>query len=78
MNTYTTTAVLDMHRPLDQRRKRSLEETLKADAGVVSVCSPDHLPRLLMVAYNATRTSSSSIVTRVRGAGRHASIVGCA
>jgi hypothetical protein len=78
MNTLTTTAVLDMHEALDTQRTRSLEEILKADAGVVSVGKPDHLPRLLLVAYNAARTTSPNIVKRVRSGGHYASIVGCA
>ncbi len=78
MNTHVTTAILDMHEPLNGQRKRTLEEALLADAGVLSVGSPGHLPRLLMVAYNAALTSSSRISKRVSGAGQRAHIVGCA
>jgi len=75
---YMTTAILDMHQPLSKQRKRSLEATLKADAGVVSVGSSRHLPRLLMVGYNAARTSSGRIVKQVSGAGVPVQMVGCA
>lgn len=78
MNAHVTTAVLDMRQPLSHQRQRTLEETLKHDVGVLSVSSPNHLPRLLLVAYSATRTSASRIVKRASRAGLHAHIVGCA
>jgi hypothetical protein len=78
MSIHVTTAILDLHQPLSEQHKRNLEATLKADAGVLSVGSPGHLPRLLMVAYNATRTSSGSIAKRVSSSGLQPRIVGCA
>ncbi|MGE5155733.1 MAG: hypothetical protein ACM3ST_17195 [Bdellovibrio bacteriovorus] len=42
------------------------------------MASPGHLPRLVMVAYTADRTSSGSIAKRVNSSGLRARIVGCA
>lgn len=78
MYTNATTAILDMHEPLDAQRKMRLDKALGADPGVVSVGSPRHLPRLLMVAYNPTLTRSSNIAREVDDAGLWARIVGCA
>jgi hypothetical protein len=67
MHMHVTTAILDMYAPLDEQRRKRPAETLKTDAGVVSAGSPSHLPRVLMVAYNAARTSSVRIIEQVSG-----------
>jgi hypothetical protein len=52
-------------------------QTMREDAYVVSVDSPEYLPRVLLVAYNLAGTSSGNIIKRMTRAGLHARLVGC-
>lgn len=77
MNHHLATAILHMQEPLDGQRRKDLEQTMREDAGVVSVDSSEHLPRVLLVAYDTEGTSSGNIIRRMTRAGLHARLVGC-
>ncbi|MBS4098833.1 MAG: hypothetical protein KGZ83_18580 [Sulfuricella sp.] len=55
---------------------RRLEDQLRADAGVISACTCDHDPHLLMVTYNADSTSSHNLLGLVKQTGVHAELIG--
>ena len=59
--------------PIDRRQ---LEDVLRSIDGVVSVHNPAERPHLAVVEYLPAKTSSSSILTTVRGVGMHAELIG--
>ena len=61
---------------LNDEQRGSIEESIRALDGVVSVHNPDNTPHLTMVEYNPEVTSSSAILERVTRQGAHAQIIG--
>jgi len=59
--------------PIDRGR---LEDVLRSIDGVVSVHNPAERPHLAVVEYIPAKTSSSNILSTVRGEGMHAELIG--
>ena len=68
--------VVHIDETLDQARRRALEDSLRAEEGVVSVGLRDDAPHLMVVAYNPRRTSAQHVLERARSGGLHAELVG--
>jgi hypothetical protein len=69
--------MLSKREALDEAFKKHLEDTMRADGGIVSVGIPPHLPRVMLVAYNPVVTSARDILNRVGSTGLQAKLVGC-
>ena len=61
---------------VDATARGQMEDAVRAIDGVVSVGQNDDKPHLMMVEYNPDKTSSSDILSCVKGQGVHAEIVG--
>ncbi|MEA3276498.1 MAG: ATP-binding protein [Pseudomonadota bacterium] len=61
---------------LDAEQRGTIEESLRALDGVVSVHNPDKTPHLTVVEYNPDESSSGTILNRIKDQGAHAELVG--
>ena len=61
---------------LTNEQRGTVEESLRALDGVVSVHNADSTPHLALVEYNPDVTSSNDILERVTGQGVHAELIG--
>jgi selenocysteine lyase/cysteine desulfurase len=61
---------------LSPEQRETLEESLRALDGVVSVHNPDKTPHLTIVAYNPDNTDSQKILKRITDQGAHAELIG--
>jgi hypothetical protein len=61
---------------LSVEQRDTIEESLRALDGVVSVHNPDNTPHLTMVEYNPDATSAQDILKRVTNQGAHAEMIG--
>lgn len=61
---------------LSSEQRKTVEESLRAIDGVVSVHNPDKTPHLSIVQYNPDKTDSQKILKRVTDQGAHAELVG--
>ncbi len=61
---------------LTAEQRETIEESLRALEGVVSVHNGQKTPHLAMVEYNPDLTSSADILNRVTNQGVHAELIG--
>ncbi len=61
---------------LNTEQRETLEESLRALDGVVSVHNSDKTPHLTIVQYNREAMDSQRILKRVTDQGAHAEIIG--
>lgn len=61
---------------LDAEQRASVEESLRAFDGVVSVHNPERSPHLTIVEYNPGMLNSDAILKRITDQGAHAQLVG--
>ncbi len=61
---------------LNSEQRLSIEESIRALDGVVSVHNGQKTPHLAMVEYNPDTTSSAEILNRVTNQGVHAELIG--
>jgi len=61
---------------LSTEQRATIEESLRALDGVVSVHNSDKAPHLTIVGYNQSVTDSQKILKRVIDQGAHAKMVG--
>ena len=61
---------------LNAEQRETIEESLRALKGVVSVHNPKETPHLTIVEYDPDESSSNKILQRVKDQGAHAEIVG--
>jgi len=73
------TSIVDMMVHVDEsipaEAMHKLEEVVRGDACVVSACTSNDDPHLLMVTYNPECTSSGKVLNLVRAQGVHADLV---
>ena len=67
---------LHIDEALSKERRAEIETSLRSIDGVVSVSNADKTPHLTIVEYNPKKTSSSSILARVKDQGVHAELIG--
>lgn len=72
-------AIVDMMVHVDEalspERMREIEDAVRRDACVVSACTSNTDPHLLMVTYNPDCTTSGSVLSAVQSQGVHAELV---
>ena len=68
--------VLHIDENLERDQRATIEVSLRALDGVISVHNPDKTPHLTVVEYNPETTSSQEILSRVTNQGAHAELVG--
>lgn len=61
---------------LNSEQRETLEESLRALDGVVSVHNSDKTPHLSIVQYNPDKIDSQRILKRITDQGAHAEIIG--
>lgn len=67
---------LHIDEELERDQRATIETSLRALDGVISVHNPDKAPHLTLVEYNPETTSSQKILERVTNQGAHAQLVG--
>jgi hypothetical protein len=60
--------------PAEEMHK--LEEVVRTDACVISACTSNDDPHMLMVTYNPACTTSGNVLHMVQAQGVHAELVG--
>jgi hypothetical protein len=68
--------ILHIDKNLSSEQRGTIEESLRALDGVVSIHNPDKTPHLTLVEYDPDVTTSSKILERVTNQGAHAELVG--
>lgn len=68
--------VLHVDENLSAEQKETLEESLRALDGVVSVHNSEKTPHLTIVQYNPEQMDSKRILKRVTDQGAHAELIG--
>jgi hypothetical protein len=71
---HTPDITIHINQELDQERRQELELSMRRINGVIA--PRFNLPHLLVVLYNAERTSASALLDAVRGSGYQAQLVG--
>jgi len=61
---------------LSPEKMHALEDAVRADACVISACSPNGNPHLLVVTFNPECTNRENVLHRVQSQGFHAEL-GC-
>lgn len=67
---------LHIDKSLSAEQRGTIEESLRALDGVVSVHNSDRAPHLTIIGYNPSVTDSQRILKRVTDQGAHAQLVG--
>lgn len=57
-------------------KMHELEDAVRTDACVISACSSNENPHMLLVTYNPACTSSGKVLNKVQAQGVHAELVG--
>jgi hypothetical protein len=57
-------------------KMHELEDAVRTDACVISACSSNENPHMLLVTYNPACTSSGKVLNMVQAQGVHADLVG--
>ncbi len=68
--------IVHVNETVPAERMNELEEVLRTDACVISACSSNDNPHLLMVTYNPACTTSGNVLNMVQAQGLHANLVG--
>ena len=76
MNIQLVDVVLHIDENLNPEQRGSVEESLRALDGVVSVHNTDERPHLTVVQYNPDLSTSQDILHRVTDQGAHAELIG--
>lgn len=74
------TSIVDLMVHVDEsipaEAMHKLEDAVRTDACVISACTSNENPHLLLVTYNPECTSSRKVLNMVRAQGVHAEVVG--
>lgn len=68
--------IVHVNETIPSERMHELEDVVRTDACVISACSSNDNPHLLMVTYNPACTSSGSVLNMIQAQGLHANLVG--
>jgi hypothetical protein len=68
--------IVHVNETIPSERMHELEDVVRTDACVVSACSSNDNPHLLMVTYNPACTSSGNVLNMIQAQGVHANLVG--
>jgi hypothetical protein len=76
MDTNLTDVILHIDEDLDNEQRETIEDSLRALDGVVSVHNSDKTPHLTIVQYDPAVMDSQKILKRVTNQGAHAELAG--
>ncbi len=76
MNIQLADVTLHIDKNLSSEQRGTIEESLRALDGVVSIHNPDKTPHLTLVEYDPDIITSRKILDRVTDQGAHAELVG--
>jgi hypothetical protein len=76
MNIQLADLLLHIDENLSPEQRGTIEESLRALDGVVSVSNRDRTPHLTLVQFNPDEVSSQDILTRITNQGAHAQVAG--
>lgn len=76
MNTQLNEVIVHVNEGLDEDALHRLEDEVRQDAGVISVCHNPEKPHTLMVVYDSDITHASSLLHSFKERGLHAQVVG--
>ena len=76
MDTNLTDVILHIDEDLDNEQRETIEDSLRALDGVVSVHNSDKTPHLTIVEYDPAVMDSQKILKRVTDQGAHAELAG--
>lgn len=76
MDIQLSDVTLHIDENLNHEQRGTIEESLRALDGVISVHNADKTPHLSMVEYDPNVTSSQDILARVTNQGVHAELIG--
>ena len=76
MNIQLADVTLHIDKNLNSEQRGTIEESLRALDGVVSIHNPDKTPHLTLVEYDPDVITSHVILGRVTDQGAHAELVG--
>ena len=68
--------IVHVNETIPSERMHELEDVVLTDACVISACSSNDNPHLLMVTYNPACTSSGNVLNMIQAQGVHANLVG--
>ena len=68
--------ILHIDKNLSSEQRGTIEESLRALDGVVSIHNPDKTPHLTLVEYDPDVITSRKILERITDQGAHAELVG--
>ncbi|KVW96039.1 hypothetical protein [Thiobacillus denitrificans] len=68
--------IVHVNETIPTERMHELEDVVRTDACVISACSSNENPHLLMVTYNPACTSSGYVLNMIQAQGVHANLVG--
>lgn len=76
MNISIVDMMVHVDKAVSAERMHELEDVVRTDACVISACTPNEEPHVLMVTYNPACTSSGNVLNMVQAQGVHADLVG--
>lgn len=68
--------IVHVDETIPSEKMHELEDAVRTDACVISACSSNENPHMLVVTYNPACTSSSKLLHMVQAQGVHAELVG--
>lgn len=72
--------IVDMMVHVDEsvspERMHELEDVVRTDACIISACTSNDDPHMLMVTYNPACTTSGNVLNMVQAQGVHAELIG--
>jgi hypothetical protein len=68
--------IVHVNETIPAERMHELEDVVRTDACVISACSSNDNPHLLMVTYNPACTNSGNVLSMIQAQGVHANLVG--
>ncbi|AAZ97890.1 hypothetical protein Tbd_1937 [Thiobacillus denitrificans ATCC 25259] len=68
--------IVHVDETIPREKMHELEDVVRADACVISACSLNENPHLLVVTYDPACTSSGKVLDAVQAQGFHAELLG--
>jgi hypothetical protein len=68
--------IVHVDETIPAEKMHELENAVRTDACVISACSSNENPHMLLVTYNPACTSSGKVLNMVQAQGIHAELVG--
>ena len=76
MDIHMTDVMLHIDEDLDKFQRKSLENHMRGQVGVIGLGYHDHHPHLMIVEYDLDATTSMQLLRSVTAKGLHAELIG--